>query len=56
MSTGNDIVALGATDRERTCRYRFYSRILSPAELSLYDRVMATSLSFMDGFRGSGHP
>jgi hypothetical protein len=46
MSTGNDIVALGATDRERTCRYRFYSRILSPAELSLYDRVMATSLSF----------
>jgi hypothetical protein len=46
MSTGNDIVALGATDRDRTCRYRFYSRILSPAEFSLYDRLSSARLSF----------
>jgi hypothetical protein len=39
MSTGNDIVALAATDNLRTCRYRFYSRIVSPAELSLCDQL-----------------
>jgi phosphopantetheinyl transferase (holo-ACP synthase) len=38
MSTGNDIVALAATDNFRTCQHRFYSRIISPAELSLYNQ------------------
>ncbi|HLX67033.1 MAG TPA: 4'-phosphopantetheinyl transferase superfamily protein [Puia sp.] len=36
MSTGNDIVALAETDSDRTSRHRFYSRILSPGELSLF--------------------
>jgi hypothetical protein len=35
-STGNDIVALIATDKERTSRSRFYSRILSAEEQTLY--------------------
>ncbi|HUB59865.1 MAG TPA: 4'-phosphopantetheinyl transferase superfamily protein [Puia sp.] len=38
-SIGNDIIALAETDKDRTSRYRFYSRILSPGELSLYDRL-----------------
>jgi hypothetical protein len=36
MSTGNDIVALAETDNNRTSRHRFYSRILSVGELSLF--------------------
>lgn len=36
ISTGNDIVALTATDDDRTARYRFYSRVLTPDELGLH--------------------
>jgi hypothetical protein len=46
MSTGNDIVAMAATDKDRTCRYRFYSRIFSPGEHSLYDPLSSTGLTF----------
>jgi phosphopantetheinyl transferase (holo-ACP synthase) len=46
MSTGNDIVALAATDKDRTCQYRFYSRILSRSELPLYDGLACGGLSF----------
>jgi phosphopantetheinyl transferase (holo-ACP synthase) len=43
ISTGNDIVALGATDKDRTSRFRFYSRILTRREL---DQVAGTALPF----------
>jgi hypothetical protein len=46
VSTGNDIVALAATDEDRTSRPRFYSRILTPDELSLYDELTGGGLSF----------
>lgn len=46
MSTGNDIVALALTDKDRTSRYRFYSRILSRSELPLYDPLACGGLSF----------
>jgi phosphopantetheinyl transferase (holo-ACP synthase) len=39
MSTGNDIVALVATDSHRTSLSRFYSRILSPDEQTLFRQV-----------------
>jgi 4'-phosphopantetheinyl transferase superfamily len=45
-STGNDIVALSATDRERTTRPRFYSRILNAGELALYDQQALAGLPF----------
>ena len=38
-STGNDIVDLSATDPLRTCSYRFYSRIISSEEKTLYDQL-----------------
>ena len=38
-STGNDIVDLSATDPLRTCSYRFYSRIISSEEKTLYDEL-----------------
>jgi hypothetical protein len=47
ISTGNDIVALAGTDNDRTCRLRFYSRILSRGELSLFP-VPPGRLSFPD--------
>jgi phosphopantetheinyl transferase (holo-ACP synthase) len=43
ISTGNDIVALAATDPERTSRYRFYSRVLTRTESDL---VPGTTLPF----------
>jgi phosphopantetheinyl transferase (holo-ACP synthase) len=46
MSTGNDIVFLGATRPERTVLTRFYSRILSPAEQALYRQPAFPSLAF----------
>jgi hypothetical protein len=46
QSTGNDIVALSATDRERTTRPRFYSRILDTGEQALYDQQALAGLSF----------
>jgi 4'-phosphopantetheinyl transferase superfamily len=38
-STGNDIVDLSATDPLRTCSHRFYSRIISGEEKTLYDQL-----------------
>lgn len=46
MSTGNDIVFLGATRPERTVLTRFYSRILSLAEQALYRQPEFPSLAF----------
>jgi 4'-phosphopantetheinyl transferase superfamily len=46
MSTGNDIVFLGATRPERTVLTRFYSRILTPAEQLLYRQPAFPSLAF----------
>lgn len=45
-STGNDIVALSATNRERTTRPRFYSRILDAGEQALYDQQALAGLPF----------
>ncbi len=45
-STGNDIVALQATQPERTNLPRFYSRILTIDEKKLYDRPGRPSLAF----------
>ncbi|MEO8117175.1 MAG: 4'-phosphopantetheinyl transferase superfamily protein, partial [Bacteroidota bacterium] len=38
-STGNDIVSLHKIDKERTAQYRFYSKILVPAERNLFDHA-----------------
>lgn len=46
VSTGNDIVALLATDKERTVRPAFYSRILSADEQALFDPLVFGGLSF----------
>jgi phosphopantetheinyl transferase (holo-ACP synthase) len=46
MSAGNDIIALAETDNDRTSRYRFYSRILTPEELPLCDGLTGGELSF----------
>jgi phosphopantetheinyl transferase (holo-ACP synthase) len=46
FSTGNDIVALLATQPEKTNLPRFYSRILTVAEQQLYDRLDRSSLPF----------
>jgi hypothetical protein len=46
MSTGNDIVCLGATRPERTVLTRFYSRILTPAEQVLYRQLAYPPLAF----------
>lgn len=45
-STGNDIVALIATNRERASHYRFYSRILTAGEQTLYAQQPADGLPF----------
>jgi len=45
-STGNDIVALQAINRERTNRFRFYSKILCVSEQALYDRQEFAELPF----------
>lgn len=39
-STGNDIVSLQKIDKERTAQYRFYSKILGPAERDLFDHAL----------------
>jgi hypothetical protein len=49
-STGNDIVALAATDKERTSRYRFYSRILSAEEQTLYAQQEARTRLALDHY------
>lgn len=45
-SAGNDIVALKAVDQQRTHHPRFYSKILSEAEHTLYDRQLTTEMLF----------
>jgi hypothetical protein len=45
-STGNDIVALDATDPKRTGSARFYSRILAAAEQSIFSQQAFPGLSF----------
>jgi hypothetical protein len=45
-STGNDIVALRATQPERTNLPRFYSRILTVAEQQRYHRLDSPKLAF----------
>jgi phosphopantetheinyl transferase (holo-ACP synthase) len=45
-STGNDIVALIATDKERASHYRFYSRILTAGEQTLYAQQQADGMPF----------
>jgi phosphopantetheinyl transferase (holo-ACP synthase) len=47
ISTGNDIVALAATDPERTSRYRFYSRVLTHTELDLVPRTTLPFSTFV---------
>jgi phosphopantetheinyl transferase (holo-ACP synthase) len=46
ISTGNDIVALQATQPEKTNLPRFYSRILTIDEKKLYDRLVCPQLAF----------
>ena len=45
-STGNDIVALDATDPQRTGNARFYSRILAAGEQSLFSQQAFPDLPF----------
>ena len=45
-SAGNDIVALKAIDKQRTNHSRFYSKILSDAEQSLYCRQQGAEMPF----------
>ncbi len=45
-SAGNDIVALKAIDRLRTHHRRFYSKILSDAEQSLFRRLHGAEMPF----------
>jgi len=45
-STGNDIVALAAIDKLRTRQYRFYSKILSDAERTLFDGLQPAGMPF----------
>src|ERR1700749_1556209 len=44
--TGNDIVALSATDRGRTILPRFYTRILDAREQTLYNGQAVQTLPF----------
>jgi phosphopantetheinyl transferase (holo-ACP synthase) len=46
ISTGNDIVALQATQPEKTNLPRFYSRILTIDEKKLYNRLACPPLAF----------
>jgi phosphopantetheinyl transferase (holo-ACP synthase) len=46
ISTGNDIVALGSINKQRTCEPRFYSKILSASEQALYQQSEFTALPF----------
>jgi phosphopantetheinyl transferase (holo-ACP synthase) len=45
-STGNDIVALQGINRQRTNHFRFYSKILSVSEQSLYYRQGFAEMPF----------
>ncbi|MGZ3945847.1 MAG: 4'-phosphopantetheinyl transferase family protein [Mucilaginibacter sp.] len=46
ISTGNDIVALNATDITRTKQHNFYSKILSNSEIPLYHELGSAGISF----------
>lgn len=45
-STGNDIVALTAVDKQLTHHNRFYSKILSETERALFDRQSPAGMPF----------
>ena len=45
-SIGNDVVALALINSERTRSYRFYSKILHPAEQELYKQLPISALPF----------
>ena len=45
-STGNDIVALGSIDNQRTGQFRFYSKILSISEQALYHQPQFAEMPF----------
>lgn len=45
-SAGNDIVALRTVNRERTCQFRFYSKILSVSEQALYHQPQFAEMPF----------
>jgi phosphopantetheinyl transferase (holo-ACP synthase) len=46
ISTGNDIVAMGSVNKQRTNQFRFYSKILSATEQSLYHQPEFADLPF----------
>lgn len=46
ISTGNDIVALGLLDHQRSETYRFYSKIITPTEKELYGELGNTVAGF----------
>lgn len=46
ISAGNDIVALGLINKQRTCEPRFYSKILTVAEQQLYHQPELAALPF----------
>lgn len=48
-STGNDLVFLPVTRPERTCLPRFYSRILTPAEVEGFQPLAPSGLPFDPG-------
>ncbi len=45
ISAGNDIVALSLTDKQRTDQPAFYSKFITPSELTLYNK---TDISFQN--------
>jgi phosphopantetheinyl transferase (holo-ACP synthase) len=46
ISTGNDIVALGSIDKDKTNEFRFYSKILSASEQALYQHPVTKNMPF----------
>src|SRR6185437_5745437 len=47
-SAGNDIVALGLVDKQRTIQPRFYSKILALTEQELYRQPEINKVSFVN--------
>lgn len=45
-STGNDIIALGSINKQRTGQFRFYSKILSNSEQALYHQPQFVEMPF----------
>lgn len=45
-SAGNDIVALGSVNKQRTSEFRFYSKILSASEQALYHQPKSAGMPF----------